>query len=401
MTAPPTPGRRFAGGSGTRVFWWVAGLHVATAIGATIQELLLANVNNFRIYRGAFYHLIQGVNLYAPYPAEHTDLFKYSPTFAFLFAPFAAPPLPLGLLLWNLLNVVVLVLAVRRLVGPRTGALVLALLFFEVLRTTQRCQSNALIAGLLIIAFLALEDDRRLGAAFAVACGAFVKIFPLAAASLALFHRRKTRFALALAGCVVAFALLPLLVVAPAELLAQYRSWRVVELRDALDRWDSVMAVLQLVAPGAWPNWPVQLAGTALLLLPLALRPARWADYDFRRLFLCSLLVYVVLFNHQAESPTFVIAVTGIAVWYATAPAPKGRLRHALMALTIVFVSLSSEDITPGWLRVTVLEPYHTKTIACLAAWIAIQLDLLGWGAARSGGGESGQGDVAAAQASA
>src|SRR2546429_2687864 len=57
-----------------------------------------------------------------------------------------------------------------------------------------------------------------------------------------------------------------------------------------------------------WPNWPLQAAGTALLLLPVVLRPDRCASLEFRRLFLCSLLVYSVLFNHASESPSFVVA---------------------------------------------------------------------------------------------
>ena len=54
---------------------------------------------NFEIFRTASRHLVSGQDLYAEYPAEHTDRFKYSPTFALLFAPFAWLPWPLALLL--------------------------------------------------------------------------------------------------------------------------------------------------------------------------------------------------------------------------------------------------------------------------------------------------------------
>ena len=39
----------------------------------------------------------------------------------------------------------------------------------------------------------------------------------------------------------------------------------------------------------------------------------RWHDWDLRRLYLCSLLVFCLIFNHQAESPTFVVAVAELA----------------------------------------------------------------------------------------
>ena len=37
---------------------------------------------NFEIFRTASRHLLEELNLYAEYPREHSDRFKYSPTFA-------------------------------------------------------------------------------------------------------------------------------------------------------------------------------------------------------------------------------------------------------------------------------------------------------------------------------
>ena len=46
----------------------------------------------------------------------------------------------------------------------------------------------------------------------------------------------------------------------------------------------------------------------------------RWGDADFRLRFLCSLLVFLVIFNHRSESPSFVIAMAGIAIWFVSLP---------------------------------------------------------------------------------
>jgi len=104
----------------------------------------------------------------------------------------------------------------------------------------------------------------------------------------------------------------------------------------------------------------------------------RWKrvnDFDFRLLFLCSLLVFMVIFNHQSESPSFVIAVTGIVIWYVWFP--RTRWRTALMAVTIIVVSVSSTDITPHWLRQAVFVPYKLKTVPCMLAWVVMQWELL------------------------
>src|SRR4051794_39076770 len=173
---------------------------------------------NFEIFRAASRHLVSGEDLYAHYPDALQDQFKYSPTFAFLFAPFAWLPWPLALFLWNALNAVVLFVAVERVLPPRQAMLALGVLLLEVLRAMQNAQSNALVAGLIILAFAALERGRSWRAAGAVAVGAFVKIFPLAALAFAIPRRRAIRTGLATVVAGVGLLLLPLLVTSPGTL---------------------------------------------------------------------------------------------------------------------------------------------------------------------------------------
>ena len=181
--------------------------------------------NVFRILRASFVHLEEGTDLYAPDPARHRDIFLYSPTFAVLFAPFALLPFWLGLLLWDGLNVGLWWLAVGRLLPARSALIVRSLLFFEVLRTTQHSQSNALLTALILLAFVALEHGRQVGGALAVALGAFVKVFPLGAAGFALFHPRRLRFAVLLLVAVAVLAALPMLLVSPESWADQHASW--------------------------------------------------------------------------------------------------------------------------------------------------------------------------------
>jgi len=84
--------RAFLANEITWLFVYVIIAVIATGICAGRQ------CNNFLIFRSAFDHLLAGRDLYAAYPAEHADLFKYSPTFALLFAPFAL--LPFGIALY-------------------------------------------------------------------------------------------------------------------------------------------------------------------------------------------------------------------------------------------------------------------------------------------------------------
>src|SRR5207244_991008 len=154
---------------------------------------------------------------------------------------------------------------------------------------------------------------RQLGAALWIALGTFIKLFPLAGVTLALFHPRRWRFAVILAGLAVALAALPLVVVSPDVLAAQYRSWRAIEAADTLNRGYSLMQYLYMWFGADWPHWPVQLAGTALLVAPLRLGPPRRV--------------------------------------------------HAV-------------EIVPRWVKSEILIPYRIKGVPCVVAWFAIQAEL-------------------------
>ena len=369
-------------------------LYVIAVVVATLQRggVIDAVENNFRIFRWAYFNLVSGVDLYAAHPVQHDDLFKYSPTFALFFAPIAPLPFWLGLTIWNAANALGVWWAVTRLLPVRQSALVLTLSLVEVLTAVQRAQSNALVAALIILAFIAFQRGHLVRAALAIGAGAFIKIFPLAMLMFGLFERRVVRFALIFVGVMVALAALPLVVTTPAKLAGQYASWRAVEASDAGDLvnecvhckrdfyaggalYGGVMQQLRMWTGQPIPNWPVQLVGTLLLLLPMAVRRRDWGDVDFRRRLLTSLLVYVVIFNHQSESPSFVIAMVGIAIWYATSA--RTWWHTALMALTVFVVSIGYSDLMPAWVRGEIFARYRLKTVPCVMVWGVMQWELL------------------------
>lgn len=329
---------------------------------------------NFEIFRGAARHLAAGQDLYAEYPAEHTDRYKYSPTFALLFAPFAWMPWPLALFLWSALGALLLFAAVERVLPGRQAVLVMGLLVLELLRGMQNAQSNALVAALIVLAFGMMERRRVWRAALAVGVGACVKIFPLAALTFAIPHRRAVRTGLAAGVVGAALVLLPLVVASPSELAAQYASWRNVEAIDVPERWFSVMALVHRVTGAAWPNWPIQALGTLVLLAPLALRRERWDEPRFRSLFLCSLLLYVVLFNHQAERAAYVIAFTGATIWFVAEP--RARWRTILYGVAALTIPVMSTLIPGAWLRTPEMMTFRLA-LPCLMIWFVIQRDLL------------------------
>ena len=338
------------------------------------------HTNNFETFRTSWFNLLAGNDLYGP-STRHLDFFKYSPTFALLFAPFAVVPFWLGVLLWNGLNAGALYWGLGRVLTPAGAFAARLLVLFDTIGAMQNVQSNALVAGMMIIACGELERRREGRAASIVAVGTAIKIFPIVAATYAIFRPwRLTRFT---GWSVAAGALLvaaPLLVITPMGLVEQYRSWGAIQAVDSLDRGYSVMQQLQLWFNQDWPNWPVQLAGIVILLAPLA-RYALWEDQRFRLHFLASLLMFCVLFNHKSESPTFVVALAGIAIWFALAP--RIARTWVMLGLVVVGTVLSSSDAMPEALQEGLFEPYRLKTLPVLLVWILTQVEM--WRAPRSG----------------
>src|SRR4029077_2129625 len=100
----------------------------ATAVAVVVQRGVVGRQHNvFKIFRQSFKHLVAGRNLYAAYPSEQggaaDDLFKYSPTAALGFAPFAFPPYALALLAWSLLGALLLYYGLTRVLDPQPAVL--------------------------------------------------------------------------------------------------------------------------------------------------------------------------------------------------------------------------------------------------------------------------------------
>ena len=347
----------------------------AARFGARVHLRSRRSANNFDIFRGSTRHLVAGTDLYASYPTEQHDLFKYSPAFAFLFAPLAYMPWGLALLLWQLLNALALFYALTRLLKDRVADVALAVVFLEVWRSMQNAQSNSLVAATIVLAFVALEERKALRGASWIGFGAAIKIFPLIAGVFALPARSRWRTVAVVSGAVATVLLLPLLVTPPAALVAQYRSWLTLERADAGAHMQSVMGLMQtLPALREVPNALIQVLGLGVLVLPLCMRTERWSERQFRLQLLASTLLYVVLFNHQAERASYVIAFTGIAIWYVTVP--RGGVEHGLLAVALLAVPVASLFIPGRWIRspeVTVVR----LVAPCLLVWIKIQYEML------------------------
>jgi hypothetical protein len=258
--------------------------------------------------------------------------------------------------------------------GDRRTVVALALVGVELVGSLQHIQSNALVAALIIGAFSQLERDRSWRAAFCIAAGFFLKGYGAAAGCMALLYPARLRAIGATAVWFVALAVAPLLVLSAGELVDQYRSWLSVGGTFTVMRNMSLMRVfVSYVAPSLNPA-VVQAVGGVVFVLPF-LRIHAWAEPRFRLRVLCSLLIALVIFNNSAEPPTYVIALSGCCIWYASSSFQSRIDRYAMLAL-LMAILLVSTDVYPRAMR-SVAGPWTVKTVGCLVVWLRINWELL------------------------
>jgi len=335
------------------------------------------NYNNYVIFEQSFFHLTENKDLYQLYPEEHWDLFKYSPSFSLFFGFFAIFPDLIGLNLWNILNAITLMLAIYYLpkVDLKQKGLIVLIFLIELMTSMQNEQSNALIAGLIILAFGLLERQNYAMASFCLVFSVFIKLFGIVGFALFLFYPHKWKLILyTAAGSIILFAL-PLLVVDFQQLTLLYSSWGNMLKADHSGSYGfSVMGWLQSWFGFAANKLSVVAAGVILFLLPL-MRFNLYKNYLFRILTLSSVLLWIVIFNHKAESPTFIIAMAGVSIWFIIGD--KNLLNNILFISAIVFTSLSPTDIFPRLLREEYVIPYSLKVFPCIMIWLAILYKML------------------------
>lgn len=336
----------------------------------------MTEYNNYLIFKYSFFHLLDGSNLYTIYPDRHWDFFKYSPTFALLMGTMAYLPDVIGLSIWNVLNAITVFFAIRMLpFKTKVQCLLLWFAAMELLTSLQNTQSNGLMCGLMIAAYGSMQRGKPLWATLWLVLSVYIKVYGAIGFCLFLFYPGKPRFILFAAMWMLIFAVLPLMVTPASVLIWQYQNWGELMIADAA-------AATGMSVAGWLRTWfgidnvksIVSIAGLLLFLIQF-IRFDLYRNERYKLLMLASMLIWVVIFNHKAESPTFIISIAGVGIWYYASA--KTTWRKAVFALAFVFTSLATTDIFPPFVRNHFIYPYTIKAVPCIIAWFVVLAEIV------------------------
>lgn len=338
---------------------------------------IYTHYNNYVIFKLSHFHLLENKNIYAEYTDEVHDIFKYSPTFALAFGLFSEMPDLLGLILWNMLNVGLLVLTLfnKKSAWFDKRGWVLLFILPEIILTTQHAQSNAMMTGLLLSGYLDLEQgkNRRAGIWFSLAI--FIKIYAGLACLLFLLYPEKRKFLLSVTISSLLLFLLPLVVVSPASLSMQYHSWWQMLTHDHAQSYGlSLMQILNMIVPGFQAKFVLQMIGVLVLAVSVFTLRAK-NDTQYRLYLLSLILLTMIIFNHKSESATFIVSVASIAIWFFSIQLPSA-LEKGLMIFAFFGTVLIASDVFPPFLRNTYFIPYSVKVWPCILIYMYLLYSL-------------------------
>lgn len=364
------------------ILWFVVGTIAA------VSKILHSPMNNYFIYQGVFHHSIHQTNLYAPYPAEYYDVNHYGPVFSLVIAPFAVMPWQLGCTIWCIANIAFLYYAVMKLplsFEQRIGIMYIS--FIELLISLQNVQFNPMLTAWLMLAFLLTNKGKEWAATFFIVAGFLVKIYGIIGLAAFLFSKQKLRFVLWCFVWMVVLLCLPMLISSPRFVVQSYIDWyNVLVLKDDIDvsltliggsQDISVQGIIRRITqqPLFSQLWVLVPAG--ILYLLLLTRVKAYQLQWFRLLYLALSLITVVIFSSAAESPTYIIAMMGVAIWFVLQPSPPGKWAIAALVFALLFTSLSHTDLFPKGIRKDFITRYSLKALPCFIIWLMMVWQLL------------------------
>lgn len=351
----------------------------------------LHSCNNFRIFRGVYLHTVQGVSLYAEYPAEYSDTNHYGPLFSLLIAPFSITPLPIGLIMWHVALALILYVAIRRL--PLTWPQQLFALWFcahELLTALFMSQFNIAICAIVLASYICVEKEKDHWATLLILIGTFVKLYGIVGLAFFPFSKHKWRFIWTFVVWAIVLFGAPMIISSPEYIIDQYRGWyESLSAKNADNMFYvgtniSFLGFVRKVGAlifgrdvaSSYSDLCLIVPGCLLFALPY-LRFKQWRHSAFRLMFLSSTLFFLVLFSTGSESSGYITPFVGLCIWYVAVPWKRGKWAIALLVFAFILTSLSPSDLFPRYVRENIVQPYALKALPCIIAWFWLIYEML------------------------
>lgn len=365
---------------------YVFGVYLIIAVVTAISKFLRGPqaINNYLIFKNVFYNTLEQKNLYLQYPERYFDMNHYGVFFSLLIAPFAMMPDWLGISLWNVTNTAIFLFAIYKLPFSDAKKALFALFCLqEYITAAISLQFNIALVGLLMLSAVYIYENKEVKSASAIVIGIFVKLYGIVGLSQFFFIKNKFKFILS--GIIVAVIclLIPMIYSTPQFVLLSYADWSHSLISKNND--NQVLGNMQdislmgfvrrILGDASISNLSFLAFGLPLFALPY-IRIKQYKNYAFQLMILASTLLFLVLFSSGSESPTYIIAVAGVMIWFFLQK-ERTPLVLGMLIFVIILTCFSPSDLFPKSVKVNYIIKYSLKAVPCIVVWFRIIYELM------------------------
>lgn len=347
---------------------------------AVVKSVIVNHIHdNYFVYKFAFFDIIHQQTPFGPVRGPMHDQFHYGPVFSILMAPFALLPDGIGVILWVMFNAWVLFYSIKRLPLKEGYYLpVLLICAHELMTSSSNVEINPLIAALIILSFVFVRDKKDFWAALMICLGMFIKLYGIVGLAFFFLSDNKPKFILSMVFWSVILFLAPMALTSPSYIIQNYHDWYADLLNKNLHNIApsfqdiSLMGLIRNIFNYRELSNIVVIIPGILLFGLWYLRVKCYRLLPYQLLLLASTLIFVIIFSSSSESPTYIIAVAGVAIWFMNLERPVTGFEISLLVFALVLTVFSPSDLFPKYIRLNYVQPYKLKALPCVLIWFKI-----------------------------
>lgn len=340
--------------------------------------------NNYLIFKNVFLSSLKKENIFQQHPDLFFDANHYGVFFGVLIAPFALMPDWLGMPLWNVANALVFVFAISKLpISDVKKSFVAWLCLQEFITAALSVQFNIALTGLLVLSMVYIYERKETKSALAILIGFFVKLYGIVGLSGFFFVKNKRKFIFSFVLIFILFLILPMFYSNVYFGLQSYADWYIslsgknIENESLTSMQDfSLMGIVRrILGDSSISNLYFLIPGILVFALPY-FRIKQYKEVAFQLMILCSTLLFIVLFSSSSESPTFIIAVTGVMIWFIIQK-EKTPFVIFLLIFVLILTCFSTSDLFPKQWKELYVKKYSLKALPCVFVWFRVIYELV------------------------
>jgi hypothetical protein len=355
-------------------------LYFGLSLFAVVKSVILNHIhNNYFVYKYGFLNVIHQLPTFGPQPQHYNDLYHYGPAFAILMAPFALLPDGIGVILWVMFNAWALYIAIKLLPLKENHYIIILLICaHELMTSSSNVEINPLIGALIILSFVFIREKKDFWAAFVIILGTFIKLYGIVGLAFFFLSQDKLKFILGLLFWSAVLFVLPMLISSPSYIIQTYHDWYGDLVSKNLNNIGpslqdiSVMGLIRNLFNYRQLSNITALIPGILLFSVWYFKTKYFKVIPYQLLLLASTLIFVIIFSSSSESPTYIIAIAGVGIWFMNLERPVTPLEVFLLVLALILTILSPSDLFPRYLRDHYIVPYKLKALPCVLIWLKI-----------------------------